>query len=335
MLSLNYIGSKKKLLKYLNYVFKDYITKNILFGDLCSGTGIVSNFVQKTYKCKVIANDLQSFSTTITKALLESYNQDDIKEIKKHFEIMNKLKLTNGFFVKNFENKYFNTFNCKKIDTMRNYIEKTKLNDKIKTFLLASLITSADKVANTTSVYGAYLKKIKESAKKELVLDKLPDIQENYEFKCYNNDLFDIKEKFDLIYIDPPYNNRQFGSNYHILETICKNDEPELKGKTLLREYEKSKFCYKSEIKNMFERIKNELDYKTLILSYSNKGLLKLFDICDIFIENHNILVYEIDYKKFKANKNQNDGNVVEYVIVFCRNCDRKGENTITISSLN
>lgn len=104
---------------------------------------------------------------------------------------------------------------------------------------MGSLLNSIDKYANTASVYGAYLKKLKKSALKEMELVALPIMQGNVECKVYNEDISELIKNVsgDILYLDPPYNARQYCSNYHLLETIARYDNPEIKGKTGLRDY--------------------------------------------------------------------------------------------------
>ena len=114
------------------------------------------------------------------------------------------------------------------------------------------MINSIDKHANTASVYGAFLKSLKKSAVKDFELELLPIIDGNKDGKVYNEDINILikKIKGDILYLDPPYNARQYSANYHLLETISKYDNPIIKGKTGLRDYsnQKSKFCSKSQV---------------------------------------------------------------------------------------
>jgi adenine-specific DNA-methyltransferase len=324
ILSLNYIGSKKTLISTLDKVLSKYLNKNSIFGDLCSGTGFVSQFVKYKYKCSVVSNDLQEYSKIITEAKLNSYDTKEIKIISDCFQHLNNKKLIKGFFYENYRDKYFTSNNCKKIDTIRQEIDQLKITNKIKTYILASLISTADKKANCAGVYGAYLKSIKKSAQGDIILTELPIINKNeseIESKhiSYTGDLFDKQItdiKYSTIYIDPPYNNRQYGSNYHILETMAKYDNPEIKGKTGLRPYDKSDFCYKNKIKSMFEKLK-KLKFETLIISYSSEGLMNIFDIIEIFIETYKVIIYEKEYKKFKSQKTQKNDTLTEYIIVI------------------
>ena len=115
---------------------------------------------------------------------------------------------------------------------------------------MASLLESADKVANTASVYGAYLKHIKKSAQKDLKIEPALFSQTKNIHKVFNRSANDLIKEIegDILYLDPPYNTRQYGANYHLLNTIAKYDSFVPKGKTGLRNYEKSVYCMKNEV---------------------------------------------------------------------------------------
>ena len=133
---------------------------------------------------------------------------------------------------------------------IENWKEEGRISDNLYYFLLCSLLECADKVANTASVYGAYLKNLKKSAQKELVLEPAEYALNDNEHKVFNkgaNEL--IKEiEGDILYLDPPYNARQYGANYHMLNTIAEYKPFIPSGKTGLRKYSRSKYCSASTV---------------------------------------------------------------------------------------
>lgn len=145
--------------------------------------------------------------------------------------------------------------------------------------LLAGLVNSIDKYANTASVYGAFLKHIKKSAQKQFKLELLPRIQ-GPKGEVYNEDVNKLITRIhgDVLYLDPPYNARQYCSNYHVLETIARYDYPELKGKTGLREPngQKSKYCSKRTLESEFENLIANANFRYIFLSYNNEGLMNV-----------------------------------------------------------
>ena len=140
---------------------------------------------------------------------------------------------------------------------------------------LGSLINSIDKCANTASVYGAYLKKIKKSALREMELVPLTILHGQAPCKVYNDDISELIKHVsgDILYLDPPYNSRQYCTNYHLLETIARYDNPVIYGKTGLREYaeQKSAFCNKKTVGKAFADLIKNAQFKYIFLSYNNK----------------------------------------------------------------
>jgi adenine-specific DNA-methyltransferase len=178
-------------------------------------------------------------------------------------------------------------------------------------------------VANTSAVYGAYLKAYKASALKPLVLKPIhtkTDI--NPENTVYNKlaEVFaepDAKQ-YDIIYVDPPYNQRQYSGNYSPLNYIAEyNKDVVLKGKTgLIENYNKSKFSKKTDIKNTFDSLIGGLNCKYLIISYNSEGLLSMDEFKKILIKKGAVKLYIIKYSKFKAQQNVEEKYVEEYLWV-------------------
>ena len=239
-----------------------------------------------------------------------------------------------GFIYKNYclggtknkkiQRQYFSNANGIKCDAIRQKIEEWKkeklVNDNEYYFLLASLIESIDKCANTASVYGAFLKKLKKSAQKSFILKPAELIINDQDHKVYNKDINSLTKKIkgDILYLDPPYNHRQYSANYHILETIAKYDNPKIHGKTGLRNYEnqKSLYCSRVEAKNVFKDLILNASAKYIFLSYNNEGIMNLKDIKEIMSLRGKYGYFTKDYNRFKADRNRNykASKTVEYL---------------------
>lgn len=189
-------------------------------------------------------------------------------------------------------------------------------------FLTASLLSSFDKVANTTSVYGAFLKKYKNSALKILIVKPIHTDLNIINFK--DNDVFNLdinsnditNNKFDIVYLDPPYNSRQYSSNYHPLNFIAKYDKNILPyGKTgLIENSNKSNFSVKKNVFDSFTNLINDLNTKFILVSYNNEGLMSSDTIVDILKSKGKTSLYKYEYKKFKSQATQLNENVFEYL---------------------
>ncbi|PHS54276.1 MAG: modification methylase [Lutibacter sp.] len=329
---MNYIGSKYRLSSFLktsiiNTVGSDL--SNLVFCDLFAGTGIVGRTFKPLVK-QVIANDVEYYSYVLNRNYIGNYALVNCGE---YIDSLNNLDGVEGFIFHNYcengkENRlYFSAENGKKIDAIRQQIETWKASGKIDDdayyFLLASLIESADKVANTASVYGSYLKKLKKPAKKELILIPAEFINTKNTHQVYNEDSNELikKIKGDILYLDPPYNARQYGSNYHLLNTISKYDTFIPKGKTGVREYYRSHYCKKNEVKKTFEILIKNANFKHIFLSYNNEGLMTENDVSTIMSAYGNYSLITTNYKRFKADKtemkNHKTASTVEYLHIL------------------
>lgn len=264
---MNYIGSKYSLIDFLETSIDKTLKlhneikqpSEMVFADLFAGTGVVSgSFKKQGYS--IIANDIQYYSYVITKHMIENNGNLDKERCSHLIEKLNHLEGAEGFIYKNysyggtegqeFRRMYFSDFNAKKCDAIRiaidEWLKQGKINEHEYFFLLGSLLNSIDKYANTASVYGAYLKTLKKSALKEMELVALPIMKGTVDCKVYNEDISELIKNVagDILYLDPPYNTRQYCSNYHLLETIARYDNPEIKGKTGLRDYSDQKKCF-------------------------------------------------------------------------------------------
>jgi len=325
MNTLNYIGCKNKLFSNIYSIIKENIpdisTKT--FSDLFMGTGIVSyNMIDK---CKSIhANDLETYSSYIGHAILKCNYSGKLEKIIGECNLLQEVE---GLIYKYYsptpscERMFFNNSNAKKADAIRIYINELLDSQAINTyefyFLIASLLTSIDKVANTACVYGAYLKSFKDSSKKSLILEpihKKTDI--NIDENTVTQDFAEnIENKTDITYLDPPYNNRSYSANYFVLNFVAKYDESVIpRGKTGLIDYNQSNFSKKTKVKEAFQKLISKINSKCIILSYNNEGLLSEDEIKDILSKKGQVKLHKIKYNKFKAQKKVDGDFVYEYV---------------------
>lgn len=357
---MNYIGSKLSLLPFLDESISK-VVKNLpndaTFCDLFSGTASVGKYFKKK-GYHIIANDLQYYSYVLSRQYIGNHTElkfNGLKNIWQNYSqdlftdrtalicaYLDNLQGIEGFVYNNFckgnhkENEdyrlYFSDENGKKCDVIRTQIEtwfvEKKINEDEYYFLLTTLLENIDKVANTTSVYGAFLKHIKKSAQKTLIMKPCEMIYNKNEHNVYNEDanILIHKIKTDILYLDPPYNSRQYSANYHVLETIARYDNPILYGKTGMRDYskQKSEYCTKAKVISAFEDLIMNADAKYIFLSYNNEGLMSFEDIEKIMSKGGEYGYFEKKYSRFQADtkkhRNIKANSTTEYLhYVICR----------------
>jgi adenine-specific DNA-methyltransferase len=339
---MNYIGSKLSLLPFLEQSIESIIPTelkgNAIFCDFFAGTGVVgSHFKKKNYT--VYANDIQYYSYVLIKHFIENngyftFNQlsslfpefQDLNPDQRIQEILSYLTAlegTQGFIYhhyclggtenQEFTRRYFTDENGMKCDAIRLEIESWKKQNLISDYeyfyLLAILLESIDKVANTASVYEAFLKNYKRTALKTIDLKPLEIIINQQINEVFNEDINQLVENItgDILYLDPPYNRRQYASNYHILETIAKYDTPTIKGKTGIRvcDEQKSPYCSKVKAQQAFESLIEKAQFKYIFLSYNDEGIIPLEKIEEIMSTRGKYGRFEQPYRRYKADNNR------------------------------
>ncbi len=349
---MDYIGSKLSLLSFLQQSILAVAGKDFLsFYDLFSGTAAVGiHFKKMGYQ--VASNDIQYYSYVLARHYIQNSSPMEFEGIKAELgegygdfladaysnvcHYLNNLPGLEGFIYQNycpggtrdneFQRSYFTDENGKLCDHIRTQIEAWHTDGMVSDdeyyCLLATLLESIDKYSNTASVYGAFLKKIKKTAARKFVFSPLAIYLSNKANKAYNQDINTLIEGIsgDVLYLDPPYNHRQYAANYHILETIVRYDNPPIRGLTGLRDYkeEKSDWCVKRKVCEQFDYLIQHADFKYIFLSYNNEGLMSLDQIKEIMSKKGKYGHFEYKYSRFKADRDENraykSNHTIEYL---------------------
>ncbi len=206
-------------------------------------------------------------------------------------------------------------------DTLKKW-EKVLPSDKYN-YLQGIFMCAADKVSNTSGTYGAYLKIWRSMALKEIELE-IPEITSKGTNIIVKDDVANFVRQFknfDIVYLDPPYNRRQYASNFHVLESIVVNDKQILKGKTGLRNYDnqKSDYCVSSRVLGSFKDLVENIDSKYIVMSYSTEGLLSEDEIKEILAKRGKVSVYKNDYRRFKTNAWTEDNTGLQEIVFVCK----------------
>lgn len=288
---MRYIGNKSKLINVLESLLEDkgLNKKGLIFCDMFAGTCTVGDSFKNKYE--IIANDTLYFSYAISNGKLK-YNKNFFSELGfdpfSYFNNVNTENYTSGFCYNNFAptvsgRQYFSDENAKLIDFIRNTIDiwfdEKKINEYEKYYLIGSLLESVSKVSNVAGVYSAYLKIWDSRALKKMEFIPLDSTSfAKYQNEVYIEDANKLikKIKGDILYLDPPYTPTQYISQYHVLETIAKNDYPETHGIGAHRDNgdQISKWCKKGYVQEEFEKLIENANFKHIILSYSDAGIM-------------------------------------------------------------
>ena len=344
---LNYIGSKFRLL--------DWITDSILahtgwtslegkrIADLFAGTGIVSHHF-RTCGSVVLSNDAELYSSIITHAFTRSVYTPlcrttiDLLQA----ELDNNPPLdTVGYVTTHYspygscERQFFTVKNAQRIDYLRHRIEELRptLDPDAYAFLVASLLVSADAVSNVPAVYGCYLKSYKPKALQTLTLAPIhtdttpPQPGSSTTHRDVLEETLLEQIQTDLVYLDPPYNSRQYSKNYFPLNIIAETpnqleSQPPLKGKTgIPTDCYLSPFCRKRKtVEEAFTKLFRSLQTEWIFMSYNSEATIARERILELMGEFGTATVIERDYKRFKSFQCNRDKDIREYLFCLHKN---------------
>ena len=320
-----YIGNKYRLIKWIFSILnKECEGKS--FTDIFAGTGIMASVASKHFD-EIILNDFLFSNEVIYKAFFGNGNWDatKINSIIKEYNNMNGEDLDDNYFSINFGNKYFSQNSAKIIGFVRENIEENKenLTEREYNILISSLLYSVDKIANTVGHYDAYFKK--EFVKDNFFMRPIDPIKVRA-VSIFREDanLLAKRVKTDIVYIDPPYNSRQYSRFYHVLETLTKWDKPKLYGVALKpAPANMSDYCRVSA-KDRFAELVNDINARYIVVSYNNtydsksnssQNKITLEDIKNILSKRSTTKVFEKNYRHFNAG-NTDFNNHKEYLFV-------------------
>lgn len=288
---MRFIGNKELIVNEIRNLLKEKSLLNNkrrlkLFDAFC-GTGSVSNSLKDSFD--LVVNDILKWCVVYTKGRITVKDCKFEKLGFDPFEFLNSNnQIKKGFFYKNYspggsKRMYFSPENAGRIDYFRYSIEGWKLdhliNDNEYSYLLASLIESLSFVSNTAGVYGAFLKHWEPRSKKPINFQRVESKNSEYfNLKFYNDKTEKIIDKVDcdILYLDPPYTQNQYGTQYHLLETLVLDDNPSISKITGSRPVSPIRSdwskMYKAHI--LFDEIISKTRAKYIIFSYSTDGLM-------------------------------------------------------------
>ena len=311
--------------------------------DIFAGTGavasafedkilITNDILYSNYICHLAWFGKQKYSLLKIKDLIQYYNNISVSK--------------DNYMSDNFADTFFSKINCRKIGFIREDIEKQfnshNINERERAILITSLLYSMDKIANTCGHYDAYRRNGDLSKKLELSLP-IPDsgLKSN---QIYNEDANELVKNIeaDLVYIDPPYNSRQYCDAYHLLENVASWKKPTVSGvaKKMNRDNLKSDYCT-TKATQAFRNLIKDIKAKYILLSYNNmeaKGndrsnaKISDADIMEILQEKGEVKVFSKKYKSFTAGKSNIQDN--EERLFLCK-CKKEEKQLLIQSPMN
>lgn len=326
-----YLGNKYRLLPFITKVVHDNCKGVNIFADLFAGTGAVASaFANKTiitndilysnYICNLAWFSPQKFDTVKIKEIIARYNQIQTNE--------------KNYMSENFADTFFSSNDCSKIGAIREDIEieynSAKINERERALLITSLLYAMDKIANTCGHYDAYRQGAGFEKHIELYYPNASN-SNNPTNSCFNDDINIIAREVqaDMVYLDPPYNSRQYCDAYHLLENVARWRKPIVSGvaRKMDRSELKSIYCTRKAA-DSFEDLIANLNCRYVLLSYNNmskKGndrsnaKISDDDILRILGAKGTVRVFSENYKAFTAGKSDIQNNAERLFLCTCQ----------------
>jgi len=336
---ITYIGNKRKLFSFIEEgiktVKKKFNKKKYIILDGFAGSGAVSRYL-KRYSKILYVNDLEYYSYIINKCYLSNLSEIKVKQIR---EIISKLNTNkkrndlgrgiieklyapaNDLDIQQGERVFYTNQNAKIIDNIRRMISDIELNKQY--LYIAPLLVKASIHVNTSGVFKGFykdkktkigkfggrakdcLRRIKGEIKLPIPIFSRYECKVNITKKNINNLIKEIDE-IDIFYIDPPYNQHPYGSNYHILNTIALYKEPENISKTsgIPTDWNRSFYNKKEKADESFEDLIKNVNSKFIIVSYNKEGIININRMENILEKYGKVKRKERRYSVFRGSRN-------------------------------
>ncbi len=333
---MRYLGNKDSLLSFIDEVLAMHGAAGTRERPLCvcdpfTGTTSVARHL-KRQEWRTVTGDLMTYSYALQHAYIglnEAPSYARLIEagvldgginlpVPLHRAIahLNNMRGVEGFFYTAYSpdgtegRRYFTSGNALRIDAIRQEInrwtEMGLLDEAERFLLLASLIEAVSKIANIAGTYAAYLKRWDSRARKPLTLAVPQLVHSAHEHEVNQAEANELvpQQECDLLYLDPPYNTRQYCTNYHLLETLALGDEPEIKGVAGLRtdsEAKRSVYCRPRHAEEALSQLVKDARAKWILVSYNDEGVIPHETLVDILSQRGNVEIYACEYRRFRS----------------------------------
>lgn len=340
---MRYYGCKTKLLNYIEDVVGSLpLRKGAIIFDIFSGTSAVSQHFKKL-GYTLYSNDFLEFAYALAYCYIQINNKPKFITLRKHvkniliaedvIKHLNRITPKISFITKNYSpykrnhRQYLSTPNAKKVDAIRSKIEKWKRNKWISKaeyyYLITALIEAINLVSNVTGTYAAYLKSWDARALKPLKMSPPKILKSKNKNLALHGDANKLvsRYKVDVLYLDPPYNARQFASNYFFLELVAEgwfNNKPKIYGRSGMRPYnhQKSSYSISKKAAEVLSDLIVKARAKYIILSYNDEGIIPLNRIRKILATRGRVREFITEHKRYRA-INQDGSHVRTHELLF------------------
>ncbi|MGM1323341.1 DNA adenine methylase [Corynebacterium macclintockiae] len=334
-MAYRYLGNKSRLSEWIVNQIARHLPEGGLVADPMCGTAAVSQeLALRGYD--VLAGDALVFPTLHAKARLLHRHEPEFQSFGGYSEVIAKLNALpgeTGYFYREFGDKgtplerdkprlYFTAENAGRIDAMRSFIRQAATDGCISglehDLLLHDLIMAVNQVANIAGTYGYFRSKISSNAARPIEIQPSSFSFNRGAHVVIHGDASTVlaEHQVDAIYLDPPYTKRQYAGNYHILETIAREDEPIARGDGGLRPWteDASDFCYKRRAESAFREVIEAANARYIFVSYSEDGQLSPTTLLSILSDYGEVLVNTQDHLRFSSNSNAKTGTLTEFL---------------------
>jgi adenine-specific DNA-methyltransferase len=304
---IKYIGSKRKLVgELLRLVAALPRVETVL--DLFSGTARVASALREQ-RYVVTANDHNRYAFTLASCYVAAEAGRYAAEAQRRIDVLNKLPGVPGYFTRTFceEARYFQPKNGARIDAIREAIAAQALEAELEAILLVSLMEAADRVDSTVGLQMAYLKQWAARAHNELEL-RLPELSAAPPGRALMLEAAECARtgRYDVVYLDPPYNQHKYLNNYHVWESLVRWDKPEVYGIARKRvdcqSYD-SAFNSRRRIHGALRELVDTLDARYLIVSFNNEGYVSEAEMREILGRRGPVAVQRVDFARYVGAK--------------------------------
>lgn len=327
-----YLGSKTRLLPFLDKIIKENTQGCRTFLDLFGGTGVVANRFKEDYQVSV--NDILFSNFVVYQCFMgnETVNEKKIERILETFNSV--APEGENYYSQNFADTYLSANNMCIVGKVREQIKQLskakEINLREESVLLTSLLYAVDKIANTVGHYDAFRKG--GDLERKLVF-RFPELSKDVPSlkpRIFNQEASELVQTIsaDIVYLDPPYNSRQYCDCYHFLENLMRDEHPKVSGvaRKMDRSSLKSDYCNRSRASSSFRKLIGRIKAKYILVSYNNTGLtandrsnarISDEDIWDILSSKGEVRVFEKEFPAFAANKYSRKDNKER--VFFCK----------------